>query len=94
MAKKSRRDQQYTDEEALQRRDHAKRLMDDEILQEAFELAEEQTVADWKQSEEVGQREAAHAQIVALEKVQRELRTIISNGEHAYARLKQKGLAE
>jgi len=82
--------------EQIQRARNAKRLFDDEILIEAFEMAEVAFAQQWRDSEpkDVAARESAYAKIQALAEVQRVLRSIISDGELQVGRLRRKGASE
>lgn len=61
----------------------AQRLLDDPLLQEAFETADGILVAQWRGATTPEERELVHAQVNGLLMVKRMLRKIIGDREYA-----------
>ncbi len=74
---------EYTDEELKRRAERAHRLLEDDILTEAFETARQIFQAEWANSDPSEQniREIAWAKVRSLEEVKRVLETIVAEGE-------------
>lgn len=60
----------------------AKQLLQGEVMQEVWEVAEGRFIAEWKDADTVERREIAHAKVMGIAEVRRALRAILQNGEH------------
>lgn len=57
---------------------HAERLLEDSVLQEAFERAGESYIRVWMDAETTEERENAHHRMRALAEVEKQLRVMVS----------------
>lgn len=82
----------YTPDEQIQRARQAQRLLEDEILAEAFATAEATFVQQWRESEptDTARREVAYANSQALSEVRRVLHSIISDGEFTVGQIRKR----
>lgn len=62
---------------------HAEHLVADEVFQRALEMAREEATKEWLESEEREAQFAAWAKHHAISAVEKQLRRIISDGQHA-----------
>jgi hypothetical protein len=76
----------HTTDELIERARIARRLLDEPVLAEAMDEAERTFVVQWLEATKPELREAAWAKVHALTEVQRVLRAIIADGEHAELR--------
>lgn len=81
-------DVELRDDEIVQRARQADALLKSEILQEAFERAEEAFTRAMVRAETPERREAEAAKIQALAEVKRALRTLVGRGEFILSRQK------
>ena len=85
---------EYTDEQIVQRKQHAQRLLDDELLAESFDRCEEAFTNEWKNSAEEGVQQKAWAKMNALKEVRRLLEQVVNDGdwvEEKLASIRKKG---
>ena len=71
-----------TNQERVDRGHHAKRLLDDELLAEAFETIEKDIFEDWRNSgiNEYEQRTDLFLTLKCLERLKAQLRAILDDG--------------
>ena len=74
----------------LEKARHAQRLIDDDVLQDAFREADDNFVRAWRDSEKPEQREQLWYQLHALAEVQRVLRSFVDRAAVEEHRLKRK----
>jgi hypothetical protein len=72
----------FNDEDRIQRMRRAKALLEDPILGEAFEEAEQDAIRDWRMAQTTAERELAWHAIDGLDRARRKLRKIVSEGEY------------
>jgi hypothetical protein len=61
----------------------ADRLLNGDVFAEVMAAARSSFMEEWVTAEKLEHREMCHAKITGLEEVQRQLRRIIGEGEHA-----------
>lgn len=61
----------------------AKALLEGEVMRGAFEAVERRFISEWMDADTIERREMAHAKVVGLAEVRRQLRTVLQNGEYA-----------
>lgn len=62
---------------------HARKLLDDPVLVEAFDQLEEDYVSEWKSSTDADKREQAWHSVKALQDIRTRLRVISDRGQVA-----------
>ena len=75
-------------EEEIRRGWHAKELMEDEMLKDAFAKVEASFRLEWLNGTTVATREEAHARTLGLTEVAKRLRVVLQNGRVAEQHLK------
>ena len=76
-------------EAEIQRGWHAKELMDDEMLKDAFAKVDASFRLEWLNGKTVAEREEAHARTLGLSEVAKRLRVVLQNGRIAEQHLKE-----
>jgi len=71
-----------TDDPVL-RGQEAERLLNSELLNEAFEKAEQAIISEWRSSQNPVVREQCHARVNAIDDLKRQLRIVLAAGEVA-----------
>jgi len=61
--------------------DRARRILDDEVFQEAIAEVDARIVQEWRVAESIQEQAKLHARQAALQYVLRELRRMVSAGE-------------
>lgn len=61
----------------------ARRLLEDPVMEEAYDRAEQMFYKEWRSAEDITRREMSWAKVQALDEVRKQLRTILSQGQHA-----------
>lgn len=67
------------------RAEEALRILQGPVFSDALTAARESFIRDWEEADTVADREAAHAKVLGLTEVRRQLRRIISRGTVAGA---------
>ena len=70
-------------QEQANRGDRAKRLLEDDLIQEAFQKIEAEIERGWKNSKHPGERENAYYLWRALESFRKKLENVVQHGETA-----------
>ncbi len=78
-----------THEQEVLRGLRAGELLDNELLVEAFQSAEDHAVSDWIAAEDPHVREKAWHRVHALNEVRAELRRIVADGQYAAAAIRK-----
>ena len=76
-------------EAEIQRGWHAKELMEDEMLKDAFAKVDASFRLEWLNGKTVADREVAHARTLGLTEVAKRLRVVLQNGRIAEQHLKE-----
>ena len=76
-------DNQLSRGQLIAQGEEASRLLDGEVMGKAFEGTRAEFIRCWEMAESTAAREKFHARVVGLSEVQRHLRRMISQGEHA-----------
>jgi hypothetical protein len=71
----------YTASQVIQRSEEAQRLLENDLLQEAFEMADADFVEEWRGATNPEKRDAAWYKVQALNAVQDQLERIVAQGE-------------
>lgn len=74
---------ELTDQEILERAQHAKRILDDDLFKETILAIEENIIAEWRSTEPLGyeKREAAYAKIRSLNAIVSQIRNVMDTGD-------------
>lgn len=64
------------DEQTIQKGRVAERILEDDVFQEALDMADERIIEEWRSAETTEERERAHAQQAALTVVVNQLRIL------------------
>lgn len=65
-------------------------LLEDEVLLAAFSACRDGCVESWKAGATLEEREAAHAQLKALNEVAKQLRALAAQGRHIAAEIERR----
>lgn len=72
---------ELTDQQILERAEHAKRILDDELFAETVLMAEEAVVARWRMSSDTETREEAWHELQGLQRVMQMLRGMFDDAD-------------
>ncbi len=76
-------DNQLSKHELMNRGEEAGRLLQDPVFVSAFDEIRERFIREWEKADSVPDREMCWAKVTGLGEVRRQLRRVISQGEHA-----------
>ena len=81
---------ELTDQQVLERAQQAKRILDDDLFKETILGAEEAIVARWRMALVPEEREDCHFELRGLQRVVRNIRSILEDGEILKTQLEKK----